>query len=90
MTIWKYELELTAVQMIAMPRNAWLLTVQIQRGKPCLWVLIDENDDRKEQRLIRTLGTGHLIPDDAPGDYISTYQIVGGDLVFHVFDGGPQ
>ena len=84
-TIYKYPLIIDDRQIIQMPSDAVLLCVQVQRGIPCLWARVDE-DNAAESRVILTRGTGHAAA--GVGDYVGTYQIEGGQLVFHVFDGG--
>lgn len=83
--IWKYQLEITDDQVISMPTGAEILTVQMQNGKPCLWALVDPNEETKTYRLIQIYGTGNPIP-DGNRRYISTIQIFNGDLIFHVFE----
>lgn len=70
---------------IHMPQGAKLLSVQVQRGEPMLWALIDESEPIVN-RKIRSYGTGHTTPDD-PGQFVGTFQMDDG-LVFHVFDEG--
>lgn len=82
--IWKFQLETTDLQSVEMPDGAKVLTVQVQHGTPCIWAECD-TEAEKEKRWFRTFGTGHPMP-DKPGEYIGTYQLNGGDLVFHVFD----
>lgn len=81
--IWKYPLQTVGVQSIDMPVGADLLTVQLQHGLPCVWVLVDPAAPACPVKLT-TYGTGAPI-DDAPGEYLGTYQLAGGSLVFHVF-----
>jgi hypothetical protein len=81
-TIWKFTLKTTDEQVIEMPRGAKLLTVQMQDNRPQLWALVDSVKPN-EQRTIATFGTGNPAED---GEYIGTYQMRGGELVFHVFD----
>lgn len=85
MRIWKWTLGVTDRQSVQMPRGAKLLTVQSQGDMPQLWALCDETAP-KEPRLIVIHGTGNLMPNEPPGDYVGTFQIHGGALVFHVFD----
>lgn len=87
MTIWKFPLKVKDVQQIEMPQGTRLLSVQVQRGIPCLWALVDEQAPR-EKRLIVTYETGHYVHDGTRA-FVGTYQIDGGELVFHVFDGAP-
>jgi len=83
-TIWKYELETIDSAQIVMPKERRLLTVQVQRGIPCLWALVDPDSPRETVTII-TKGTCHLIY--APvGHYIGTYQLDDGSLIFHVFE----
>lgn len=82
--IWKYELEVTYQQLIEMPAGAETLCVQLQHGTPCLWARVDPGAEKIKRRII-THGTGHPVP-DTTGDYIGTYQMQGGALVFHVFE----
>lgn len=89
MTIHKYDLALSEVQFIPLPLNAKILCVQMQKTKPRLWVVLDP-DQPTLMRLILTLGTGQKADQAVGTAYIGTYQLQGGDLVFHVFDGGVQ
>jgi hypothetical protein len=85
--IYKYELAITDTQTIAMPEGAEILTVQAQRGTPCLWALVNPELPATERR-IETFGTGHPVLSDTGVErrYVGTYQISGGSLVFHVFE----
>lgn len=84
-TIWKYQLEIIDSQMIPMPYGAEMLSVQLQNGYPCLWVLV-ETKNRKVPIWIHTYEIGHEIQDHINLEYISTYQIIEKGLVFHVFE----
>lgn len=85
-TIWKYILEVTDKQTIEVPEDGKILSVQVQNGKPCLWVLVN-SENKKVVRTIVTYGTGNRIT-DYKHDYIfiGTYQLHNGGLVFHVFE----
>ncbi len=84
-TIWKFPL-LLGRRVIEMPRHARVLTVQVQHGTPYLWVLVNP-DAATAPRIFRVFGTGHPVefPED-DGDYVGTFQLQGGALVFHVFE----
>lgn len=84
MKIFKYTLELIGTQIIRMPVDAIILTVQIQNGKPCLWAMIDDRLPADKAYKIDTYGTGHNVSNES-GAYIGTYQLAEGALVFHVF-----
>ena len=85
-TIWKYQLEVEDFQSIEMPKDSQILTLKVQNGIPCLWVLCIPMNE-KEKKDIVMYGTGHDIATaDEPLSYIGTYQIQNGDLIFHVFE----
>lgn len=86
-TIWKFELKTTDNQFIEMPKGAQLLAVQTQFDKPCVWALVNPKAE-KEKRCFEIFGTGHTVSSDMGTDrnYIGTYQLHGGSLVFHVFE----
>lgn len=85
-TIWKFELEVIDRQSIHMPIGAEILTIQIQKEKPCLWALVD-SDKNTEKRFIEIFGTGNPIDNNVESrKYISTFQLHGGELVFHAFE----
>ncbi len=87
-TIWKFELEATRLQNIIMPKGAKILCVQMQGETACLWALVNPDEKETEARNIETFGTGHTISEDegTSREYIGTYQLLGGSLVFHVFE----
>lgn len=84
MRIWKWEIEVVDTQVVKMPTGAKILDIQPQNFSICLWALCDD-EAMLEPRTIAIYGTGNLIPND-PGRYISTFQILGGNLVFHAFE----
>lgn len=69
-----------------MPAGAKLLDVQMQGGECCVWALCDQSA-AKEPRHIAIYGTGNQMPDEA-GEYVATFQMHGGALVFHAFEVG--
>ena len=85
MRIWKWTLALTDVQTLEMPVGAGILTVQTQGDMPQLWAICDEKATGKDKRHIAFFGTGNPMPDE-PGEYISTFQVYDGALVFHAFE----
>lgn len=85
MKIFKYSLDVTDVQRLAMPKGAQVLTVQAQHGQPKLWALVDEKAPN-EVREFLTIGTGNPAPVTPRDTYIGTYQMHNGELVFHVFE----
>lgn len=83
-TIYKYPLSITDEQELTLPAGSEILSAQIQHEKPCLWVLIDSDESKKDSVIIETFGTGNPIP-EGQRRFIATYQLHGGGLVFHVF-----
>lgn len=83
-TIWKYELKVTDINRLELPKGANILCVQLQSGQPCLWVETNSLESHKEVHVIETFGTGHKL-DESPRKYIGTYQLQNGALVFHVY-----
>jgi hypothetical protein len=88
--IFKYEFAIEDLVDIPMPRGAVVLTVQLQRGVPCLWARVDPANPR-ERRRFRIFGTGHELPNEPGGGrwhgrYVGTFQMAGGDLVWHLYE----
>jgi len=85
-TIHKYPLEVTDTQFIELPLGAEILTVQTQDDQLYLWAMVNTWPDiLKKHRCIEIIGTGNPVP---TGNlrYISTIQMMGGGLIFHVFE----
>lgn len=83
-TIYKYKIQVVDDQTISIPLGAKLLTVQVQNGIPCLWALVD-TEQKHEDVFIEIVGTGNPVTGTDSREYISTFQLHGGRLVFHVF-----
>jgi len=86
MRIYKYPIEPNDLIAIEMPKGARVLSVQAQRGVPCIWALVDP-DAETAIRCFRIYGTGHPVSKPVL-PYVGTFQSHGGDLVFHLFDAG--
>ncbi len=69
--------------MISLPIGSNLFCVQVQKGEPHLWVLVNPAETIEEIITIGIFGTGHPINDFKR--YIGTYQLLSGDFVGHVF-----
>ncbi len=87
MVIWKFSLIEARTQWPLMPRGAKILCVQVQRGEGYLWVECDPKAQRVQREII-IRGTG--FETQANALYIGTFQMDGGDLVWHVYDGGEN
>lgn len=83
--IWKYMLKVEDEVTISMPAGADVLCVQLQNGSPCLWVKVDVQSKPTARRFY-VVGTGHPMLVKAK-EYVGTFQMSGGQLVFHVFEG---
>lgn len=82
--IWKYEVPDTGEVTLSMPRGAMAMTVQVQRGTPVMWAMVDPLAPKVE-RHFRVIGTGWEF-DTSGLLYVGTYQVSGGDFVFHLFE----
>jgi hypothetical protein len=69
-----------------MPQDAKILCVQTQNDMPCIWAIVNEEAEPRENRLFHIYGTGHEIKNLENKKYVGTYQLQGGVLVFHVFE----
>ena len=85
MTIYKYQIQITDVQMVKLPINAAILTAQMQGDQLCLWAKIEETNTDTEDRMIEVFGTGHPMTSHLRR-YIGTVQMDGGSLIWHVFE----
>lgn len=87
-TIWKFALPpLTDVFVLEMPADAKTLTVQMQNGEPCIWAIVNPSSPCTP-REFRVVGTGHTMPANVHA-YVGTFQMLGGALVFHLFEMTP-
>lgn len=90
--IHKYPIPVEDYFDIDMPAHATILTVQTQRiGQgglarevPCIWAKVDPANP-PHPRKFRLAGTGHPI-EESVGHYVGTFQLSGGELVFHLFE----
>ncbi len=87
--VWKYKLDEVDWQMLQMPADAQVLTVQMQSGHLQLWALVDP-DRPMRSRSIFIAGTGREIPESISSGYVDSCQILDGKLVYHVFDCGED
>ena len=70
-----------------MPMNSTIISLQIQRGIPTLWVIVDMAESNMSPRHFLSFGTGYTISETRePLNYIGTYQLPESGLVFHVFE----
>jgi hypothetical protein len=86
-TVWKFSFTPDDDIEIDMPEGAQILTVQIQFEQPCIWALVDPKSKLKKKRF-KLIGTGHPIEinDIVDYRYVGTFQLMEGQLVFHLFE----
>lgn len=84
--IYKYPFPLSATFSLDLPKDATILSVQVQDGIPCMWVLFVKQDVQEtESRFFTLIGTGHEI-DDGWLHYIGTFQRSDGATILHLFE----
>jgi hypothetical protein len=87
--VFKYPLQVTNVQNIALPLGAIILTAMEQCGTLCIWAEIDTEmvkQNQNEYRTIYVIGTGHPMP-DIELKYINSVSMNHGNLIFHIYEG---
>ena len=86
-TIWKFQLPIEDETSVLMPNGARILSVQMQHGIACIWVLV--NPERSNvRRHFAWRGTGHPATGLEEVAFVGTVQASSGSLVFHLFDRG--
>jgi hypothetical protein len=81
--IYKYPLYVGDWISLTMPVGAEPLCVQVQHGIPCLWARVTVGAPPTTHHF-RIAGTGHDLGSNV-GRHIGSFQLAGGELVFHVF-----
>lgn len=82
-SIWKFDLQVESEQIIRLPKDADILSVQIQNGAPRIWAIVNTVNPVVD-RHVYMFGTGH--PFDKPdANYVGTIQEAQGALIWHVF-----
>jgi hypothetical protein len=87
MTVWKFPIDAESgpIAQITMRKNAQILTAQMQGSTLCILALVNEFESSNEIRTIEIIATGQSFS-PTPRKYISTFQVDGGALIFHVFE----
>lgn len=83
MVIYKYSITHKSVQTIELPIHSQILCVQLQFGKPFIWVRIPNPEAPTIERTFEFSGTGEEI-DNTIRQYIGTWQE--GPFVWHLFE----
>jgi hypothetical protein len=82
MRIFKYPLRVEQRELVMMPEEAQILSVQVQNSIPVLYALVDDSA-KLQARIIRTVTTGEEF--NLEGRFIGTF-ILEGWFVGHVFE----
>lgn len=82
--VYKQMLITASVQNIDVPVGAEFLHAAAQRDNIYVWYRCQEGAPR-ESKTIAVVGTGHPAPPIDEARYLGTAQLMGGELVFHVF-----
>lgn len=86
--IYKYALPPTDKPTIHLPKGAKILTIQAQQNLPQIWAEVNPDEKETEAITFRTFGTGREMTGIEPGthlEYVGTWQINEGLLVFHTY-----
>jgi hypothetical protein len=85
MHIFKYEIPIEDDCELMLPKNAKILSFQIQNDKPVIWAIVDVHREL-ETRKFMLRGTGHTVDETKIKSYLGTIQLLQGSLVFHLFE----
>jgi len=85
-SIYKYELKISSLQALALPKGAEVLAVKEAYERIFIWCLVDLDEPETEDRYFYVYGTGHSISDEALNDmfYLNTLVMPNG-LVWHIY-----
>ena len=84
--IFKYELKITEQQVVFLPDQAEIISVDNQDGTLCLWAIVGTNS-RKVDRHIEIVGTGSPMPNV---ERIFLGTVLMPPFVWHVFEFFPR
>lgn len=88
--VWKYPVpEPETEAWIDMPKGARFLSLQVQKKTAQMWFLVDPIQNN-ESRKFAVVGTGSMSVAVDRCDFLGTYQELGGDFVWHVFEKRSQ
>jgi len=83
--IHKFPIEMANAQLISMPLESEILSVDIQNNIICLWALCSYGACKMHERKILIFGTGSNTSDlDSFVRFIGTVQLNG--FVWHIFE----
>ena len=87
-TIWKYPLKIEEGHLIALPLGAKVLSFGISNNVPCIWVMVNPDEQEKKDRVFMLYGTGEDILNDEKTDlnHIGTVEHIGLKEIWHLFE----
>jgi len=83
--IFKYRIEVKDEQVISIPKNSRILSVEEQFGQIVIYAVINTTEERTENYSIIIHGTGHPANDIDDCNFLDTVKLENGALMFHVF-----
>ncbi len=87
LTIYKYPLTITDLQVLMLPLGARILSIAGQHGQLMLWALVNPDTDHLQTFHVSIFGTGNPIFElpgpNGFGDFVGT--VILDNLVWHVF-----
>jgi hypothetical protein len=81
-TIYKYRVPITDEFELLIPKDARVLTVQMQERFPYIWALVDTYN-KDQSRTFYIVGTGNPVP-SVECVYVGTFQVP--PFVWHLFE----
>jgi hypothetical protein len=88
--VYKYRLpQVTGVTEVLMPKDADVISTELQDGELVLWALVDVAKEN-EIRFFRTILTGEEVPRKDVIRFIGTVLSHNGKYVQHVFESMPN
>jgi hypothetical protein len=90
LSIYKFPLVVTDYQKVYFPKNARILSAQVQNSVLCIWAICDAKTEEKEEREFEIFGTGNPFYENShfgkEHKFIATFQQHNGSFVGHLFE----
>lgn len=84
-TIYRFDIPVQDEFSLMLPAFASVLCIGERGGTGHMWVRLDPKAEKKERKF-RVIGTGHSIADVPSLEYLGTFFMASGKLVWHVFE----
>lgn len=85
MMIWKQEIPIEGSFSLQLPRDAQILCVQTQEGKPCIWFSFEKPEPREPRAFVLGTTGPEIDFDKRVYSYVGTFQLNGGKFIGHLF-----